>query len=56
MQTGFYAGGVLGPVGFGLLVATGSFTLGWVIATIATAAAAGAVVVARRVLPAHRLA
>ena len=56
MQTGFYAGGVLGPVGFGLLVATGSFTLGWVIATIATAAAAGAVVVARRVLPTHRLA
>jgi MFS family permease len=55
MQTGFYAGGVFGPVGFGLLVETGSFTLGWITATVATLAAAAAVMVARRTLPPHRV-
>jgi MFS family permease len=55
MQTGFFAGGVLGPVGFGLLVQTGSFTLGWIVATVGALAAAGAVAAARRVLPPHQL-
>ena len=54
MQTGFFAGGVLGPVGFGLLVETGSFTLGWASATVAMLVAAASVQAARRLLPPHR--
>lgn len=54
MQTGFFAGGVLGPVAFGLLVATGSFTVAWVIATLGALVAVGAVQAARRLLPPHR--
>jgi len=54
MQTGFFAGGVLGPVSFGLVVQVGSFTLGWVAATLGVLVAAGAVLAGRRVLPPHR--
>ena len=54
MQTGFFAGGVLGPVGFGLLVETGSFTIGWASATVGMLVAAVSVYVGRRLLPPHR--
>ena len=54
MQTGFFAGGVLGPVGFGLLVETGSFTVGWASAAIGMLVAAVSVHAGRRLLPPHR--
>lgn len=54
MQTGFFAGGVLGPVGFGLLVETGSFTVGWASATVGMLVAAASVYAGRRLLPPHR--
>jgi len=54
MQTGFFAGGVLGPIGFGVLADVGSFQLAWSVVTAATLVAAITVVGAQRVLPRHR--
>lgn len=53
MQTGFFLGGVLGPIGFGVLAEVGSFQIAWSVATAATMIAAVTVVVAQRVLPGH---
>lgn len=52
MQTGFFAGGVLGPLAFGALTQIGSFRLGWGVLAVAGMVAALSVAAGRRVLPA----
>jgi MFS family permease len=53
MQTGFFAGGVLGPVGVGLIVESSSFSTGWLVLAVAMLIAAATVAVGRRALPDH---
>jgi predicted MFS family arabinose efflux permease len=53
MQTGFFAGGVLGPVIFGVVAELSSFSLAWVLLALATLIAAATVTGGRRTLPAH---
>jgi MFS family permease len=49
-QTGIFVGGVVGPLGFGAIVESGSYRLAWTAATAALLAAAALVGVSRRVL------
>lgn len=56
VQVGVYAGGFLGPVGFGLLAGTVSFTAAWLVAAAAMVVAGAGVLVGRRMLLAHRAA
>ncbi|GAA4550845.1 hypothetical protein GCM10023175_41680 [Pseudonocardia xishanensis] len=54
VQVGVYAGGFIGPVGFGFLATHGSFTLAWFVAAGAMVLAGIGVLVGRRMLLAHR--
>ncbi|GAA4788383.1 hypothetical protein GCM10023200_23580 [Actinomycetospora chlora] len=56
VQVGVYAGGCLGPVGFGLLATHLSFAAAWVVAAVAMLAAGAGVLVGRRMLLRHRAA
>ncbi|MGE3286263.1 MAG: MFS transporter [Pseudonocardia sp.] len=56
VQTGVYAGGFGGPVGFGLLAAHIGFTTAWLVAAAVMVGAAGLMVLGRRMLVAHRVA
>ncbi|GAA4935364.1 cyanate permease [Actinomycetospora succinea] len=56
VQVGVYAGGCLGPVGFGLLATGMSFATAWVVAAVAMLVAGGGVLVGRRMLVRHRAA
>ncbi|MEJ2889202.1 MFS transporter [Actinomycetospora aeridis] len=56
VQVGVYAGGCLGPVGFGLLATGLSFATAWVVAAVAMLVAGGGVLVGRRMLLRHRAA
>ncbi|WP_345384785.1 MFS transporter [Pseudonocardia yuanmonensis] len=53
VQVGVYAGGFLGPVGFGFLAAHVSFTAAWLVAAAAMLVAGGGVLLGRRMLRAH---
>jgi MFS family permease len=53
MQTGFFAGGVLGPVLFGVLSSAVSYRLGWAVLLGASLVAAGVVGLGRARLPPH---
>jgi MFS family permease len=54
VQVGVYAGGFIGPVGFGFLATHGSFTLAWLVAAGAMVLAGIGVLVGRRMLVAHK--
>jgi hypothetical protein len=54
VQVGVYAGGCLGPVGFGLIATGMSFAAAWVVAAAAMLVAGGGVLVGRRMLVRHR--
>jgi len=56
VQAGVYAGGFGGPVGFGVLAAQASFSVAWVASAVVMLAAAGLMVLGRRMLVAHRAA
>lgn len=56
VQVGVYAGGCLGPVGFGLLATGLSFAVAWVVAAVAMLVAGLGVLVGRRMLLRHRAA
>lgn len=51
LQTGFFTGGVLGPLVFGALTQVGSFRLGWAVLAVAGLVAALSVAAGRRALP-----
>lgn len=53
LQTGFFAGGVVGPTLFGLLSSAGSYRLGWAVLACAGLVAASAVALGRPRLPVH---
>ncbi|WP_051738076.1 MFS transporter [Pseudonocardia halophobica] len=53
VQVGVYAGGFLGPVGFGFLAAHASFTTAWIVAAAAMVVAGVGVLLGRRMLLAH---
>ncbi|MFC5949224.1 MFS transporter [Pseudonocardia lutea] len=53
VQVGVYAGGFLGPVGFGFLAARASFTTAWLVAAAAMVVAGVGVLLGRRMLLAH---
>jgi Na+/melibiose symporter-like transporter len=54
LQTGAFAGGVLGPLAFGLTAQATSFATAWIAAGAAALGAAASVAAAGRILPAHR--
>ncbi|MEJ2862056.1 MFS transporter [Actinomycetospora flava] len=54
VQVGVYAGGCLGPVGFGLIATGLSFATAWIVAAGAMLVAGGGVLVGRRMLVRHR--
>jgi predicted MFS family arabinose efflux permease len=54
LQTGVFAGGVLGPPAFGLVVQASSFTIAWIVVSVGAVVSAAAILAATRVLPAHR--
>lgn len=54
VQTGVYAGGFSGPVGFGLVAAHAGFTAAWLVGALVMVVAAGLMVQGRRMLVAHR--
>ena len=56
VQTGVYAGGCLGPVGFGFLAAHLSFPTAWLVGSTTMLVAAGLMVLGRRMLMAHQAA
>jgi cyanate permease len=56
VQVGVYAGGCLGPVGFGLLATQLSFAAAWVVAAVAMLAAGAGVLAGRRMRVRHRAA
>lgn len=56
VQVGVYAGGCLGPVGFGLLATGLSFATAWVVAGVAMLVAGAGVLVGRLMLVRHRAA
>ena len=56
VQTGVYAGGFVGPVGFGYLAAHLSFPTAWLVGAGTMLVAAGLMVLGRRMLMAHRVA
>ncbi|WP_219413343.1 MFS transporter [Pseudonocardia nigra] len=55
-QMGVYAGGFVGPVGFGFVATHGSFATAWLVGAVTMLAAAALMVVGRRMLVAHRTA
>ena len=56
VQTGVYAGGFIGPVGFGFLATHLSFPTAWLVGAATMLVAAGLMVLGRRMLVAHRTA
>jgi predicted MFS family arabinose efflux permease len=52
-QTGVYAGGGIGPLAFGLLVAAYGYTTAWLCGSLAMLAAAGLMVIGSRALARH---
>jgi MFS family permease len=56
VQTGVYAGGFIGPVGFGYLAAHLSFPTAWLVGAGTMLVASGLMVLGRRMLTAHRVA
>lgn len=56
VQVGVYAGGFIGPVGFGVLAAQTSFPMAWIGASATMLVAAWLMVLGRRMLVAHRVA
>jgi cyanate permease len=54
VQTGVYAGGFIGPVGFGFLAAHLSFPTAWLVGAATMLVAAALMVLGRRMLVAHR--
>ena len=56
VQIGVYAGGFIGPVGFGFLAAHLSFPTAWLVGAATMLLAAGLMVLGRRMLVAHRVA
>lgn len=56
VQVGVYAGGFVGPVGFGLLAARFSFPTAWLAGAVTMLVAAVLMVIGRRMLVAHRTA
>ena len=56
VQTGVYAGGFVGPVGFGYLVVHLSFPTAWLVGAATMLVAAALMVLGRRMLMAHRVA
>jgi MFS family permease len=56
VQMGVYAGGFLGPVGFGFLATHASFAVAWFVSAAAMLVAGVGVLVGRRMLIAHRVA
>jgi cyanate permease len=56
VQMGVYAGGFIGPVGFGYLAAHLSFPTAWGVGAVTMLVAAGLMVLGRRMLVAHRVA
>ncbi|MFF5987119.1 MFS transporter [Prauserella flavalba] len=53
VQAGVYAGGFVGPIGFGFLATHMSFTVAWSVSAAAMLLAGGAVLLGRRMLLAH---
>ncbi|MHA6792368.1 MFS transporter [Pseudonocardia bannensis] len=56
VQVGVYAGGCLGPVGFGFVATHASFPVAWLCCAATMLVAAAGMVVGRRMLVAHRVA
>jgi MFS family permease len=56
VQVGVYAGGFLGPIGFGFLATHASFTTAWFVSAAAMLVAGVGVLAGRRMLIAHRAA
>ena len=56
VQMGVYAGGFIGPVGFGYLAAHLSFPTAWGVGAVTMLVAAGLMVLGRQMLVAHRVA
>jgi MFS family permease len=56
VQTGVYAGGFLGPIGFGFLATHLSFPAAWLVGSATMLVAAALMVLGRRMLVAHRTA
>ncbi|SDG10137.1 MFS transporter [Pseudonocardia oroxyli] len=56
VQVGVYAGGFVGPIGFGFLATHASFTVAWFVSAAAMLVAGAGVLVGRRMLVAHRVA
>jgi cyanate permease len=56
VQAGVYAGGFVGPVGFGFIAAHESFPTAWITGAITMVVAAAMMVLGRRMLVAHRTA
>jgi MFS family permease len=56
VQMGVYAGGFIGPVGFGYLAAHLSFPTAWLVGAVTMLASAALMVLGRRMLMAHRVA
>ena len=56
VQMGVYAGGFIGPVGFGYLAAHLSFPTAWAVGAVTMLVAAGLMVLGRQMLVAHRVA
>ncbi|MDL5159882.1 MFS transporter [Actinomycetospora termitidis] len=54
VQVGVYAGGFLGPVGFGFTAGSVSFTAAWLVAAAAMVVAGVLALIGRRMLVAHR--
>ncbi|MFC5061738.1 MFS transporter [Actinomycetospora atypica] len=54
VQVGVYAGGFLGPIGFGFTAGTVSFAAAWLFAAAAMVLAGGCALLGRRMLLAHR--
>ncbi len=56
VQMGVYAGGFIGPVGFGYLAAHLSFPTAWLVGAVTMLVASALMVLGRRMLMAHRVA
>ncbi|WP_214369010.1 MFS transporter [Pseudonocardia sp. H11422] len=56
VQVGVYAGGFLGPVGFGFVATHASFPAAWLVGAVSMLVAAAGMVAGRRMLVAHRVA
>ncbi|WP_232660697.1 MFS transporter [Pseudonocardia sp. TRM90224] len=54
VQVGVYAGGFLGPVGFGFIAATWSFPAAWLTGSVTMLVAAALMIIGRQMLVAHR--